>query len=112
LECRSSSVIWWGYHEIWQDSFMDSVTITITWTPVSAKDIIIIIIIIISVCSMFTMEAIQILTWAGYDLVVICARVPHSNLCHNVYFIKMMTVFWVVAPCSLVEVYRRFRGPC
>jgi hypothetical protein len=21
-----------------------------------------------------------------------------------------MTVFWVVAPCSLVEVYRRFRG--
>jgi hypothetical protein len=23
-----------------------------------------------------------------------------------------MTVFWVVAPCSLVEVYRRFRGPC
>jgi hypothetical protein len=24
----------------------------------------------------------------------------------------MMTVFWVVAPCSLVEVYRRFRGTC
>jgi hypothetical protein len=23
-----------------------------------------------------------------------------------------MTVFWVVAPCSLVEVYQRFRGPC
>jgi hypothetical protein len=22
------------------------------------------------------------------------------------------TVFWVVAPCSLVEVYQRFRGPC
>jgi hypothetical protein len=22
-----------------------------------------------------------------------------------------MTVFWVVVPCSLVEVYRRFRGP-
>jgi hypothetical protein len=21
-------------------------------------------------------------------------------------------VFWVVAPCSLVEVYQRFRGPC
>jgi hypothetical protein len=20
--------------------------------------------------------------------------------------------FWVVAPCSLVEVYQRFRGPC
>jgi hypothetical protein len=23
-----------------------------------------------------------------------------------------MAVFWVVAPCSLVEVYKRFRGPC
>jgi hypothetical protein len=22
-----------------------------------------------------------------------------------------MGVFWVVAPCSLVEVYQRFRGP-
>jgi hypothetical protein len=24
----------------------------------------------------------------------------------------MMVVFWVVAPCSLVEVYQRFGGPC
>jgi hypothetical protein len=23
-----------------------------------------------------------------------------------------MAVFWVVAPCSLVEVYKRFGGPC
>jgi hypothetical protein len=23
-----------------------------------------------------------------------------------------MAVFWVVALCSLVEVYHRFRGPC
>jgi hypothetical protein len=23
-----------------------------------------------------------------------------------------MAVFWVVAPCSLVEIYKRFRGPC
>jgi hypothetical protein len=23
-----------------------------------------------------------------------------------------MAVFWVVAPCSLVEIYRRFRGAC
>jgi hypothetical protein len=23
-----------------------------------------------------------------------------------------MAVFWVVAPCSLVEVYQRFRGTC
>jgi hypothetical protein len=23
-----------------------------------------------------------------------------------------MAVFWVVSPCSLVEVYQRFRGPC
>jgi hypothetical protein len=26
-------------------------------------------------------------------------------------FLKI-AVFWVVAPCSLVEVYQRFRGPC
>jgi hypothetical protein len=25
---------------------------------------------------------------------------------------KTQFVFWVVAPCSLVEVYQRFRGPC
>jgi hypothetical protein len=23
-----------------------------------------------------------------------------------------MAFFWVIAPCSLVEVYQRFRGPC
>jgi hypothetical protein len=26
--------------------------------------------------------------------------------------IKKMAVFWDVAPCSLVEVYQRFRGAC
>jgi hypothetical protein len=26
--------------------------------------------------------------------------------------IMKMTVFWDVAPCSLVKVYRRFRGSC
>jgi hypothetical protein len=25
--------------------------------------------------------------------------------------VTKMAVFWVVAPCSLVEVYQRFRGP-
>jgi hypothetical protein len=25
-------------------------------------------------------------------------------------FVTRMAVFWVVAPCSLVEVYQRFRG--
>jgi hypothetical protein len=24
----------------------------------------------------------------------------------------MIAVFWVVTPCSLAEVYQRFRGPC
>jgi hypothetical protein len=23
-----------------------------------------------------------------------------------------ISVFWVVAPCSLAEVYQRYRGPC
>jgi hypothetical protein len=26
--------------------------------------------------------------------------------------VPLMAVFWVVEPCSLVEVYQRFRGPC
>jgi hypothetical protein len=30
---------------------------------------------------------------------------------HEILY-KKMTVFWDVAPCSLVEVYRRFRGAC
>jgi hypothetical protein len=29
---------------------------------------------------------------------------PHLTL-------TKMAIFWVVAPCSLVEVYQRFRGP-
>jgi hypothetical protein len=28
------------------------------------------------------------------------------------YFAVKMAVFWVVAPCSLVKVYRRFRDAC
>jgi hypothetical protein len=28
------------------------------------------------------------------------------------YIILRWAVFWVVAPCSLVEIYQRFRGPC
>jgi hypothetical protein len=28
------------------------------------------------------------------------------------YFIPEVAVFWAVALCSLVEVYRRFRGAC
>jgi hypothetical protein len=40
------------------------------------------------------------------------------NTCMSVRFqvltaaSKKMAVFWVVVPCSLVEVYRRFRGAC
>jgi hypothetical protein len=34
----------------------------------------------------------------------------HSNVWRK--RIMKMAVFWVVAPCSLVEVYRRFRGIC
>jgi hypothetical protein len=28
------------------------------------------------------------------------------------FLLQKMAVFWVVAPCSLVDVYQRFRGPC
>jgi hypothetical protein len=33
---------------------------------------------------------------------------PEENIQKN----RKMAVFWVVAPCSLVEVYQRFRGSC
>jgi hypothetical protein len=41
-----------------------------------------------------------------------------SNCFNNVGFevftamSMKMAVFWVVAPCSLVELYQRFKGPC
>jgi hypothetical protein len=31
---------------------------------------------------------------------------------HTIWPVLKMTIFWVVAPYSLVEVYRRFRGAC
>jgi hypothetical protein len=31
---------------------------------------------------------------------------------HEPTILLKIAVFWVVAPCSLVEVYKRFRGPC
>jgi DNA gyrase inhibitor GyrI len=30
----------------------------------------------------------------------------------NEQCVKKIAIFWDVAPCSLVEVYRRFRGAC
>jgi hypothetical protein len=40
-------------------------------------------------------------------------RVTNAN-CHIVRTrqTRKIAVFWIVAPCSLVEVYQRFRGPC
>jgi hypothetical protein len=35
----------------------------------------------------------------------------YIKICRHTAILKM-AVFWVVAPCSLVEVYRRFRGAC
>jgi hypothetical protein len=34
-----------------------------------------------------------------------------SDFTKDLNFLKI-SVFWFVAPCSLVEVYQRFRGPC
>jgi hypothetical protein len=45
----------------------------------------------------------------------------HINMSTNVKYVRFevlmvatmqMAVFWVVAPCSLVEVYQCFRGAC
>jgi hypothetical protein len=37
---------------------------------------------------------------------------PIETKFQEVPLILKIAVFWVVAPCSLVEVYQRFRGPC
>jgi hypothetical protein len=42
-----------------------------------------------------------------------CSEVIHRVGFEVLTAVSMkMAVFWVVAPCSLVEVYQRFRGPC
>jgi hypothetical protein len=35
-----------------------------------------------------------------------------ANILIKIIVNMKMAVFWVVAPCSLVEVYQRCRGPC
>jgi hypothetical protein len=42
---------------------------------------------------------------------VSCSRCEHVITTKIKYYLEM-AVFWVVAPCSLVEIYQRFRGPC
>jgi hypothetical protein len=46
---------------------------------------------------------------SGYTVLQksICDRSTNQS-----YSIVKIAVFWVVAPCSLVEVHQRFRGPC
>jgi hypothetical protein len=45
------------------------------------------------------------------------AKIKYANLIRVRFQVltaasMKMTVFWDIAPCSLVEVYRRFRGAC
>jgi hypothetical protein len=58
---------------------------------------------------------------ATFSAITEVSEVHISPLC--VHFIQVgfevlmavstkMAVFWVVVPCSLVEVYQRFIGPC
>jgi hypothetical protein len=44
---------------------------------------------------------------AGFNNTKLSSMHGEGNLCFT-----LMTVFWAAAPCSLVEVYQRFRGPC
>jgi hypothetical protein len=45
-----------------------------------------------------------------------CVQISHQWHYRSVrktnLLVLRMAVFWVVAPCSLVEFYQRFRGPC
>jgi hypothetical protein len=38
--------------------------------------------------------------------------IPMSKVANKLFDFFKIVVCRVVAPCSLVEVYRRFRGPC
>jgi hypothetical protein len=46
----------------------------------------------------------------GHSLWV--TKVDLRTQCFSTDNCTSTAVFWVVAPCSLVEVYQRFRGPC
>jgi hypothetical protein len=50
-------------------------------------------------------------TLFGKHCLIIPFIVRYQSRTHIEYLLKM-TDFWVVAPCSLVEVYRRFTGAC
>jgi hypothetical protein len=40
-------------------------------------------------------------------------KIMYNYMCRTPRICTMKTtVFWVVAPCSLIEVYQRFKGPC
>jgi hypothetical protein len=58
------------------------------------------------------------LMWRKYFNTGMCLRRTYKLFLNRAYYFyselknSKMAVFWVVAPCSLVEVYQRFRGPC
>jgi hypothetical protein len=70
----------------------------------------------------FTVDGIATVEWligAGMSsrtiekaLIVTVSRSLWSSPYHETSEVMKMAVFWVVAPCSLVEVYQRFRSPC
>jgi hypothetical protein len=37
---------------------------------------------------------------------------PYPYILLSSSYMLKIAVFWVVAPCSLVEIYQRFRRPC
>jgi hypothetical protein len=56
--------------------------------------------------------SLELEAWKSFKNV--CEHFLGNNRADNCkLFIDMkIAVFWVVAPCSLVKVYQRFRGPC
>jgi hypothetical protein len=47
----------------------------------------------------------------GKKKIIVCSLSRICNMPPTILGMKM-AVFWVVAPCSLVEVCQRFRVPC
>jgi hypothetical protein len=54
----------------------------------------------------------QVIRYTMYPFTVDLKKLNKCRLIFMAYMTKKMAVFWVAAPCSLVEVYQRFRDPC
>jgi hypothetical protein len=63
----------------------------------------------------YTYSIFTCVLYSQYSITTFCFLPTPDN--NDICWVELsnglkIAVFWVVAPCSLVEVYQRFRGPC